>query len=271
MPRLPEPWPSTPNAGSEHWRNWLRSCGRRWWPAPRARPPRPRREPLSLPEPEALLGSRSPVSIASSACLRAGRDELVFRAVSQAANTPVNVAVFLGVEDAEHELGERLASADRLRDGPCLRLRRRARSRLPSRADFSTLQVIRGTKPRRTAVAGATATRAGRSRNHHRAGGCARRSARARRGSPRARSGERRIFGQQYPSQPKLRLVNPPRRKSIDEMARDGVPASLAGAARQHPLDFRISGLCESRRGEQRLDRRPLQRVFARRDRATSC
>ena len=185
---------------------------------------------LSLPEPGTLLGSTIAGKYRLERCLSAGRDELVFRAVEQATNSPVNVAVFLGVEDAEHELGERLASADRLRDDLVSGfVGVLDRGYLPDGLFYvasdpwdETLaeRLLREQPlPAPAAVAIITELAAALDALH------------ARGEVHRELDPANVVFSEAHPSQPKLRLVNPPRRKSIDEMARDGVPASLVGAA----------------------------------------
>ena len=202
------------------------------------------------------VSRRAPVSTQAGTNSSSGR--------SQSTNTPVNVAVFLGVEDAEDELGERLASADRLRDdrvsgfvGVSIA------ATFPT--DCSTLQVIRGTKrspngccgrplPAPAAVAIITELAAALDALHAR--------------------GE--VHRELDPANVVFRtrtLRNPSSGSSIHRAAsrstkwRATACPHRSRERRQRPLDFRISGLCKSGRGEQRLDRRPLQRVFAGRDR----
>jgi serine/threonine protein kinase len=184
----------------------------------------------SLPEPATLLGTTIAGKYLIERCLAAGPDELVLRAISQA-NVAVNVAVFVVTSDAERELLERLAIADRLRDGEVSgfvdvldrgdlaeglfyvasdpweetladRLRRErpisARAVVTLVAELSALldaMHARGEVHRELDPANV-------------------------------------VFTQAEPSVPKLRLVAPARRKPSEEASRDDVPASLLGAAR---------------------------------------
>jgi serine/threonine protein kinase len=74
-------------------------------------------EEASLPDPESLVGTTIAGRYRIERWLRGGSDELNFRAIDQESKAAVNLAVFVATRDAEHELGERLASADRLRQG----------------------------------------------------------------------------------------------------------------------------------------------------------
>jgi serine/threonine protein kinase len=89
--------------------------------APSVQPAEPIRptevEAVSLPLPESLVGTTIAGRYRIERWLRGDADELTFRAIDHGSKAAVNVAVFVATRDAEHELGERLASADRLRQG----------------------------------------------------------------------------------------------------------------------------------------------------------
>jgi serine/threonine protein kinase len=193
-------------------------------------------EEASLPDPESLVGTTIAGRFRIERWLRGGSDELNFRAIDQRSKAAVNVAVFVATRDAEHELGERLASADRLRQGLVSGFLVGGFVDVLDRGDLrgglfyvvsdawdeTLADRLRVERPMPAAsvvaliveVAAALDTMHARGEVH------------------RELAPANIVFADADRSKPKLLVVSAPRRKLGDETSRDEVPASLARAAR---------------------------------------
>ena len=192
----------------------------------------PAAEPAqALPQPEAMVGTTIAGKYRIESCLSAGADELLFRAFDLAANLRLNIAVFLATSEAEDELRERLASADRLRDGEVSGFVTVVdRGALPGGLFYvasdpwqdslaDRLRVERS-MPASAAVALIADVAAALDAIH------------ARGEVHRELDPSNIVFAEADPKKPLLRLVALPRRKCGDQPQRDDVPLSLLGAAR---------------------------------------
>jgi serine/threonine protein kinase len=193
---------------------------------------RPAAEPAaSLPAPESFVGASLAGRYRVERCLAAGRDELVLRALDQTSKEAVNVTVFMATSDAEHELGERLDCADRLRSGDVGGfVDVLERGYLPSGLFYVVSEPWEETLADRLRVkrpmpapevVALIAEVADALDAMHARGEVHRELAPA-----------NIVFAEADPTTPKLLVVPPPRRTLADEASREGVPPSLAAAAR---------------------------------------